>query len=286
MFRPGISGPQTPVLFLGHFGANNHEAKDFEEIVYEIDLSGNCILEGIHVVPNRISLEPSLHIQGMTIPEISVGSFHMQMYGQGYTGKDDILIFDLRVEGGVQWMPVPLNMQGREWERLTICGDFQILTIIIHGQRSHVLKVDTAEFAESSQNFSSSAKIENASIAPLILRDFDSSQKIKNVMFSDPMCVVSPAVLTAMRPFGTSGALILKNFDEATIHQGNMQSLSESAHIYFSTCAVSIDSVATLVEKIFSIDLGALDEFTATKLLETFSDLSSTLQICWKVISK
>ena len=140
---PVVEGPQSPPIFMGHFGApsGTQKEKDCGSIVYEVDLKQDYLLEGIHVVPNKVTVMNGA-IEGKTVPTIAQRPFNLKIHAR-FTddSKDTIeinsnkihLILSLMIHGGVAWIPIHGPFSRKAINYLAIEGTFHVLSVIIHG---------------------------------------------------------------------------------------------------------------------------------------------------------
>lgn len=135
--------PTTPPIFMGHIGscsANNPTSADptttpgaAPDQVYEVDLVDSYYLEGIHVVPYKIT-PPGLQLEGQTKPDISERPFQLQLFGRDSTDGAIKSMLTLTISGGVQWIPFPPYAALLPVNYIALSGDYLVITLILHGK--------------------------------------------------------------------------------------------------------------------------------------------------------
>lgn len=118
-----------------------------EDWVQELQFVNPLVLEGIHVVPNRVS-PAGMPFSGRTKPEMQVRPFNLVLFGRVVPDSDqpdtppiDKLhqLIAVTITGGVQWLPLKAPYNTWKVDYLAIKGDFEELSLIIHGE-SHSLE--------------------------------------------------------------------------------------------------------------------------------------------------
>jgi len=124
--------PKHEPIFCGHLIKPD---VNFSSWVHEIFFDKPYRAEGIHIVPNKFTVKNYLS-EGRTIPDIYSRPFDMSIYSRRSTKTTIQHVISVKVTGGVEWLPFPLPdkaVEPDEVNYLAIMGDFESLSIIIHG---------------------------------------------------------------------------------------------------------------------------------------------------------
>eukprot|EP00981_Chlorochromonas_danica_P003615 scaffold667_cov168-Ochromonas_danica.AAC.22 len=160
-------GPQKQPIFIGHLvNPLEHDPKHpkimKEKIVEEIQFKGKIQFEGMHIVPNRIT-PPGYHFTGRTRPELHIRPFNLQIWGRvwnndNHENENELsssssssssqssiqLLLSITINGGVQWLPFPHPVNQWKVDYLMFKGDYEELSIILHGEIVEVQQEEEA----------------------------------------------------------------------------------------------------------------------------------------------
>lgn len=137
-FIPVKPIPRDGPIFSGHL-----IKPDKCDWAHEIHFDKPYIVEGIHIVPNKIPVQ-NLMLEGKTIPDISMRSFKMSVFSRLCNTKSDQLVkpkhvTSVTITGGVEWLPFRIvesnddTANSQPVDYLSFVGDFDSLSIILHG---------------------------------------------------------------------------------------------------------------------------------------------------------
>ena len=139
-------GPTSPPIFVGHVRSSKTKNNSIQALISgktdilvdEIPFAGAVFIEGIHIVPFKVC-PPGFNIEGLTTPDINSRSFLINLYNKlpltataSEAGATELI--SLTVRGGVQWHAIPSPRNQMPVRTLLLGGDFEVITIIIHGQ--------------------------------------------------------------------------------------------------------------------------------------------------------
>ena len=125
-------GFNYPPLFVSNVGLSS--GSHVLDSVYEINFGCACILDALHIVPNGITPK-GLRIVGKTRPEIKSRPFTMKLYVRNIENNTISPVHEWTIQGGVQWLPLPPHVQSMYTDYVAFGGDFDIMTVIIHGKK-------------------------------------------------------------------------------------------------------------------------------------------------------
>jgi hypothetical protein len=136
--------PATTVTPSAAEETTGKNAKEQKAYVTEIYFKKAYRLEGIHIVPNGHT-PPGVTIQGRTKPDLQK-SFTFILYGRDAVTTEIVELLILVVRGGVQWMPIAPPYDGLHLaiDYLAIDGDFEEVTLLLHGQEDLELSQELA----------------------------------------------------------------------------------------------------------------------------------------------
>ena len=132
------TAPSTAAICVDHFQPFSISSTNDVTLPKEIALKAAHIIEGIHVVPCNMS-PPGYKIEGKTKPDINTRPFTLTITGRDVDRPNQLVqILSLSISGGCQWIPILPPYNAIAVDHLIFEGDFEIVTIIIHG-----IKIDT-----------------------------------------------------------------------------------------------------------------------------------------------
>ena len=282
--------PLTPFLFAGHVGLNRKRDDD----VFEILLTESCLVEGLHVVPNGVSL-PDFNLVGQTTPERGVRSFSLKLYGREASNSAAIVeIFDLVISGGVHWVRIPAMFQTVPFNYLAIGGDFSVLTIIVHGTNHGRSTGESSSSAPTFPTVQSNSIQRPGFISAYPKSDIEMSQYVTEILKLADGDVRSSGQELSESTGSTGPNPIVELFSADDVVKQDCDRLENierkciAGSIFYSKCMVSIPTIASLVESIFSVDMDAIatNSGNLSLLREPVLSLLASLSVCWKVISR
>lgn len=287
------NGPTTASIFVGHLissSALDDRNRD-PSLVSDLALKAAYIIEGLHVVPNKIS-PPDFDIEGRTIPDIHTRPFNLMISARNVDNtKDLVLILTLTITGGCQWIPILPPFNSIAIDHLRFHGDFEIITVIVHG-----IKLDTQMLSLAAQNVLQSPYVDDSSLAKKP-GDSDSLNEISeeenkanidgSVTGESVSAVIPRNVLSALHSniesYSTMMAVLDKGKSWGT--SDSVIQMIASADASKSSCIVAVEVVAELVGAIFSIedDNTCSDPAFAVRI-KAINNLVKIMNQCWKVI--
>lgn len=269
-------GPSCGPIFVGHIGKDCDQSNN-QNLMHELHFDAPYTVEGIHVVPQNLT-PPGFDICGKTKPDMFSGDFHLQLHGRNSKSNEIELFLDLTVKGGVQWVAVPPRLSSCPVDYLAISGTFELLSLIIHG-----LRLDP----DVRPPFVGPPFVLDARKPTFNLRDFDgscASRKFLSVEDSDISVFLDDMLAqSAVSQSAQTWSAKLKKMSIANVDIANISAQRKSRDIYFSQCLVSLESVAALVESIFSFDVDKVIQADLSFKLEAFLDLKRSLLGCLQV---
>jgi len=128
---PQMMMAPSPPIFKAHIVNKLKKVGDRmdSEIIQEVKLNNVVVLEGLHIVPNGINL-PEMGMVGKTKPDLR-DSFQLQIYGRKVDTLEIVLLANITVCGGIQWMP---TTDVGEIDYMAFGGNFEELSIVLHGK--------------------------------------------------------------------------------------------------------------------------------------------------------
>ena len=289
MIGHNSNGPTTGSIFVGHLlssSSSNDTSKD-ASFASDISLQAAHIIEGIHVVPNKIS-PPGFDIEGRTIPDIHTRPFNLVISARNVDdAKELVQILTLTITGGCQWIPLLPPFNSIAIDYLKFYGDFEMVTVIIHG-----IKLDTHMLSAAAQQILRSPYSQNltrpAAANPIGDLSFDEEiVEIEEKVATDPVPLLIPkSVLFALHSRVTSYSHSM-NASERKLSSHAPESILQSiasCDASKSSCVVAIEVVAELVGAIFSIedDDTCSDPLFANRVA-AINNLIKIIEQCWTV---
>lgn len=139
-FIPVKPIPRYGPIFSGHLIKPDKCSADW---AHEIHFDKPYIVEGIHIVPNKLPVQ-NLMVEGKTIPDISMRSFDMAVFSRLCNTKSDQEVkpkhvITVKITGGVEWLPFQKvgscddTANSQPVDYLAFVGDFDSLSVILHG---------------------------------------------------------------------------------------------------------------------------------------------------------
>ena len=287
------NGPTTGSIFAGHLLSASplkDTSKD-SSLASDISLQAAHIIEGIHVVPNKISPQ-GFDIEGRTIPDIHTRPFNLVISARNVDdAKDLVQILTLTITGGCQWIPILPPYNSIAIDHLKFNGDFEIVTVIIHGIKldTHMLSASAQQILRSPYNEDKCRSTTDNSSANEFaeLPAEEEIVVIEEIVTTDPVEVLIPRnVLFALHSRANSYSHLLNTTDRKLLSNapdGILQSIA-SCDTSKSSCVVAIEVVAELVGAIFSIeDDGTCSAPLFAVRIGAINNLIKIMEQCWKV---
>lgn len=274
-------GFNFPPLFVAHLGLENRSHSI--PTMYEIKVGDICILDALHIIPNNICPPSMPKYIGKTKPDINTRPFSLKMFVRNVENNSIEPVQEWTIQGGVQYLPLPSHIQSMYTDYIVIGGDFDMVTLVIHGKKL-------------SKNEALSKKAANSNLPDIVLNhnlkflddEYDESgdefdyedddinhDKILRIQQLRRLMTVSTSTyrrrLIKSQPTRAEN-LIEKYFDE------------------FGRCSndksrVSIKSVGDLLEVIFSVSIEDISVDNIHSKLADLRKLHSSLDLCWQVRS-
>ena len=280
------SGPTTGSIYVGHLMSSTAPAEVASDpsLSSDLALKAAYIIEGIHVVPNKIT-PPNFDIEGKTRPDIHTRPFNLMINARNIDdGKDLVQILTLTITGGCQWIPILPPFNSIAIDHLRFHGDFEIITVIIHGIRLDTQMLSSAAQAVLNNPFSDAA----TSVKPLKELSDDEQEVEVNIAKMEELAsfVIPREVINALQTNVQTCSNILHIFERKKCSDSPdsiIQKLS-SNDASRSSCVVAVEIVAELVGAIFSIeDSNACSDPIFAVRTKAINNLVKTLDQCWKV---
>lgn len=204
-FTPAKLISKDGPIFSGHLIKPDKCSADW---AHEIHFDKPYIIEGIHIVPNKIPVQ-NLMIEGKTMPDITMRSFNVSVYSRPSDTKSDQPrkprhVISVKVTGGVEWLPFPAvknddntaSLQPVDY--LSFVGDFDALSVILHGHElnpgEEYRKIDPPYpiyFEDLSSSFTkladSSDGEKDSSPVPAELLEHSEAQPMEETSFFDKL---------------------------------------------------------------------------------------------------
>ena len=286
------NGPTTASIFVGHLissSALDDRIRD-PSLASDLALKAAYIIEGLHVVPNKIS-PPDFDIEGRTIPDIHTRPFNLMISARNVDNpKDLVLILTLTITGGCQWIPILPPFNSIAIDHLRFHGDFEIVTVIVHG-----IKLDTQMLSSAAQNVlqspyddsSLTKKPGDSDSLNEILEGENKANIDGNATGESVSTVIPREILSALHSNVESYSTMISVMDKRT-SWGTSDSIIQviaSADASKSSCIVAVEVVAELVGAIFSIeDDNTLADPEFAVRIKAINNLVKIMNQCWKVI--
>jgi hypothetical protein len=287
------NGPASGSIFIGHLSSAN-PIDGFQKdssLDSDIPLKNAYIIEGIHVVPNKIS-PPGFDIEGITKPDIHTRSFNLTILARNVDSPVELVqILTLTVTGGCQWIPILPPFNQIAIDHLRFHGDFEVISVIIHGMKID-LQMLSAEAQKVVQSGYSDSKTKAALQVNLETNAEDSSDE-EEMIHSD--IDLTTANTSLMIPHNVLMAVQTKlesysdrlNFEEIRLRKPPkclLQQIS-SSDASKGSCVVALEEVSELVGAIFSLEDGAICSDPSFGVrVKAVNNLIDLMQQCWMVI--
>jgi hypothetical protein len=260
---PQAAGPLNPPIFIFHVVPSKLKT------VQEVYLHHGIKVEGIHIVPNNMSA-PGMAFKGKTKPDISSGSFIVELYGRKVLEGSLTNILSLKIQGGVQWLPIAAPMNDFVLNYLAFKGTFESMTIIFHGI-AFSLGLPKIEPLYPSYLNDLVFKFENST--DLVTKQFKPSNKSKSRKYFEQFVNENPH--TMLMEFLRRAPVV----DNELLVSELLSNITKSKR----SSKVSIQAVGQLVELSFALDLSAISQ-DYQLASSSLHQLKYTLQLLWKVI--
>jgi hypothetical protein len=249
---PMYFGPSTPPVFAGHVKSAGSVAPPSSDENVNVQFQLPTTVEGIHVVPKNIT-PLGFSIEGKTSPDINTRSFVLDVYAHGPDNSVQLLLA-LSIRGGVQWQPVPPPLNMFPATRLSFGGDFDVVSVIIHG--AHFQIGQNLPFLSTNETKESHTAICKESAISVQLKKLNIDT---DVLSKDHLkeAVASLALMPSQRYSNEFSQLF--QFDStleqercSKVYAGENYFVKDRKIYEKSTSLVAIQDVANLVGSIFS----------------------------------
>jgi len=316
------TGPISPPIFVGHVRSskllNNSSilaliSGKTDVLVDEISFADPVQIEGIHIVPFKVC-PPGLQIEGLTTPDINTRAFLVNLLNKlpptaATPEPGTAELISLTVRGGVQWHSIPAPRNQMRVRTLVLDGDFEVITIIIHGQvlsssnnqtspSQGSLSINTIELNPVATSSSTillpsdgaviTAKIESASMKIELnsdLWELNSNQTIKSGLAS---LLVTNTIATNSCEHRKLKA-VRSRFPQLISTQSKLT--KACAGVLGRLCkrhresVLSLNSAANLVGELFTHEereCCSTEEYAAKS--ESMDRIAQLLRACWEVV--
>jgi hypothetical protein len=288
------NGPASGSIFVGHL-LSADVIDGFQKdpsLNSDIPLKNAYIIEGIHVVPNKIS-PPGFNIEGRTQPDIHTRPFNLMISARNVDSAVDLVqILTLTVTGGCQWIPILPPFNQIAIDHLRFQGDFEVISVIIHG-----MKIDLQMLSAEAQKVVQSGYIDSKKTAALQIHlDVEADDSPDEEEMIDTDIELNAADTASLRvPHKVLLALQTRiefysdrlNFEEIRLRKPPKCLLQQIASSDASkgSCVVALEEVSELVGAIFSLEDGAICSDPSFGVrVKAVNNLIDLMQQCWMVI--
>lgn len=269
----------TPPLFIGHFSNafqksdnNKHKIRPTIYSVHEISFHAIVKVEGIHVVP--LGYQPDgFKIRGRTKPDMNTRPFELKIYCRSSATKELIPLLLVSVAGGVEWMPLPPGNGDIELDFLAIDGDFDDLSIIIHGT---VVQDNAGDVLPPYPHVFNTLPLPG-DVARKALVKSSTGEMLEQAWSK----VIDTSL--AERSITIDSICMHAKLDNTEANHQQVQETIGGMCINSEHSLLPISLLAELVEKIFSVessDCIAVDDFQ--QRCQQIQNVSHALTSCWK----
>jgi hypothetical protein len=274
------SGPTKPPIFIGHLGKDQQSngVDKIESLGTEIAFRAAYILEGIHIVPNKV-IPPGFNVEGRTLPDLQMRPFVMELYARDIDNPKDIFrVTSLTVRGGDPWIRLP-DINTIAIDYVVFKGDFETLTVIIHGS-----KLDSSVLLDDARRVVAAGPPATSIFAAVAASGMDMSDEEDNNnegagREGQPF---PKNILRGLRVALDTYHIMLKGEEiKSIVPPLSILDAFQSSNCSKGACLVSIDAVAELIDAIFSKDVG--ESSSIESKTEAFNSLADTLGACWRV---
>ena len=272
------NGPTTGSIFVGHVSSTAPDADP--SLHSDIALKAAYIIEGIHVVPNKIS-PPGFDIEGRTLPDIHTRPFTLAISARNVDSPVDLIqILTLTITGGCQWIPILPPFNSIAIDHLRMQGDFEVITLIIHG-----IKLDTHMLSTGAQLVLKTIYCDR--IIPDAVTEEEEEEVEIDGTFPDPVSQLIPRNVLSSLHARTNSYSHYLNASERKLSSHGPDSLllrAAGGDASKGSCVVAIEVVAELVGAIFSIeDDDACSDPLFSVRTKAINNLIKIMEQCWKV---
>lgn len=293
MSLPNTNGPTAGSIFVGHLlsafpidGAQRDPSLDSD-----IPLRNAYIIEGIHVVPNKIS-RPGFSIDGRTLLDIHTKPFNLMISARNVDNAAELVqILNLTLNGGCQWIPILPPFNQIAIDHLRFHGDFEIISVIIHG-----MKIDLQMLSAEAQKVVQSGFIDNNQITALQTHvgaeaiDSPDEDEIINVdadlTAPDAASLVIPQNILVALQTRLESYFHRLNFEDIKLRIPPKSLIQQIASSDASkgSCVVALEEVSELVGAIFSLEDGVICSDPSFGVrVKAVNNLIDLMQQCWMV---
>ena len=294
MANVGSNGPTTGSIYIGHLVSSSPTPNAVHRdpaLVSDIALEAAYIIEGIHVVPNKIS-PPDFDVEGRTWPDIHTRPFSLIISARNIDdSKDLVQILTMTITGGCQWIPILPPFNSIAIDHLKFNGDFEIITVVIHG-----IRLDTQMLSAAAQKVLQNKHIDKSMLGAEFIDDdafdekSDDEGDLQSHLTSTPQetdfLTIPRDVLIALQGNVESYSSMMIDLEKKT-HFGAPLSIIQQicdSDASKSSCVVAVEVVAELVGAIFSIeDEGTCSNPLYAERTKALNNLVKIMDQCWKV---
>ena len=287
------NGPTTGSIFVGHMITPQalNDASTDPLIDSDISLKAAFIIEGIHVVPNKIT-PPGFDVEGRTRPDIHMRPFNLTICARNIDdSKELIQILTLTITGGCQWIPILPPFNSIAIDHLRFNGDFEIVTVIIHG-----IKLDTPMLSAAAQqviripyrdSLSRSTSKMDADSDAGDLADEELVEEVDETATHDTVSLLIPKkILSALHARTNSYSHAMNAMERSLPSHSPTSKLQAAASCDPSkgSCMVAIEVVAELVGAVFSLeDDNTCSDPQLSVRTDAVNNLIKIMELCWNV---
>jgi hypothetical protein len=272
-------GFNFPPLFVSHIGFENRSHSI--PTMYEIKIGDICILDALHIIPNNIRPPSMPKYVGKTKPDINTRPFSLKMFVRNVENDSIEPVQEWTIQGGVQYLPLPSHIQSMYTDYIAIGGDFDMLSLVIHGKKlaknelpsklaagnnlpdiriNHNLKFLDDEYDESADEFD----YEDEAADP------ETSKRTQQLRHLMTMSTSTHRKRILKSQLSKADHLVEKYFDD----QGKFHS---------DKSRVSIKAVSDLLDVVFNVSLDNIAVENIHSKIADLEKLRSSLDHCWQV---
>jgi hypothetical protein len=275
-------GPTCPPIFIGHLSCTGTSyASTSGSNSYEINLGRKCLIEGLHIVPNKI-VPPGFPIEGRTQPDIATRPFHLQVYVKSDQQQSLYEIMSFTVSGGAHWLPVPLPHNTVPVSYLAFHGDFEQLSLIIHGIAVSSRSSDDSMRPMPVPAMGNSSHVSTAVTSEILISNISGDTAETEIAIQTGVCC-------GLVPHEPDYFAVTRNKGEVDIFSGySLHSAASLSPFIFSSSSWCYNSpfplsvVSKLVAEIFAAEPKLSAPFS--ERLRIIAGLKDYMEQCWKVI--
>lgn len=261
-----------PPLFAGHIGLNT--GKHQINCIYELQFEVACMLDAIHIVPISVN-PPGMKIIGKTRPDIKTRPFHLKMFCRNIADGKIVLVDEWTIQGGVQYLPFPSNIQSMQTDYVAFGGDFDMISFILHGKKLQKKEISSkVKLNLGLPNIYPKLTIQPSNFYETIVGDIDSDDyesdedEVLVSKLRDLLCI---SISTTHERYKDMNIELSKNISELLIN--------DLVSSYFDSSKVSLVHLGDLIEIIFTLDVKELEIENLDANLQSLNKICTHLSL-------